>query len=113
MQTAGVETKQAMSRRSRLEQLIRLYETGQASDYLDRVLDKAFAQEAAEEEELISQLRSDLNEFETRYGMDSSTFYKRFRAGEMGDAMDFMEWASLYDMHQNAIARLELLTGRS
>ncbi len=113
MQAAGLETKQTMSRRSRLEQLIRLYETGQASDYLERVLDKAFAQEAAEEEELIKQLRSDLDDFETQYEMDSSTFYKQFRAGEMGDAMDFMEWASLYDMYQRANERLDLLTGRS
>ena len=33
----------------------------------------------------------DLREFEERYGMESATFYRRFEAGELGDAMDFFE----------------------
>jgi uncharacterized protein YaaN involved in tellurite resistance len=98
------------TRSTRLERLIRLYETGQASDFMDRVLDKVFAQEAAEELKLIEQLRSDLNEFEERYEIDSQSFYTRFRSGELGDAMDYMEWASLFDMYQQAKARLALLT---
>lgn len=101
---------QTTLRSTRLERLIRLYETGQASEFMDRVLDKVFAQEAAEELKLIEQLRSDLNEFEKRYEMDSQTFYLRFRSGELGDAMDYMEWASLFDMYEQARARLALLT---
>lgn len=101
---------QTTSRSTRLERLIRLYETGQASDFMDRVLDKVFAQEAAEELTLIEQLQSDLNEYEERYELDSQTFYTRFRTGELGDAMDFMEWASLFDMYEQARARLALLT---
>jgi len=38
------------------------------------------------------QLHMDLDEFEARYAMYSKAFYGRFRIGEMGDAMDFMEW---------------------
>lgn len=107
MDTAELRTE---TRLSRLERLIKLYESGQASELMDRVLIKVFAQEAAEEKALIDQLRMDLDEFEARYTMDSKVFYKRFRAGEMGDAMDFMEWASLYDMYTGAISRLSLLT---
>lgn len=99
----------SINRSSRLEKMIRLYELGQVSDFMDRVLDKVFAQEAAKEQALIDQLRIDLDEFEEKYDLDSETFYARFRRGEMGDAMDFMEWASLYDMYTNALGRLSVL----
>ncbi len=59
----------------------------------------------ADDKELIDQLRADLDEFEARYKMDSPVFYKRFEAGELGDAMDYIEWASLYQMYVNALAR--------
>ena len=94
---------------SHLERLIQLYEMGQASSYLDRVLDKVFAQQATDDEALIKQLRAVMDEFELKYEMDSDSFYTRFRAGELGDAMDFMEWASLYDMHEGAARRLAVL----
>ncbi len=110
MQVAEVQTTTGLSR---LERLIRLYEMGFGSSYLDRVLDKVFAQQATDDEVLIQQLRSDLAEFEAKYEMNSATFYARFRAGEMGDAMDFMEWASLYDMHEGAVQRLSLLKSQS
>lgn len=103
-----IETR-STSRSSRLGKMIRIYESGQVSDFMDRVLDKVFEQEVAKEEALIDQLRIDLDEFEDQYNVDSETFYSRFRAGEMGDAMDFMEWASLYDMYIGALARLEVL----
>ncbi|MBP6787417.1 MAG: hypothetical protein KA170_07510 [Candidatus Promineofilum sp.] len=106
MQVAEPQTTTGLSR---LEQLIRLYEMGHASSYLDRVLDKVFAQQAIDDEALLTQLRADLDDFEAKYEMDSASFYARFRAGEMGDAMDFMEWASLYDMHEGAIQRLSVL----
>ena len=104
-----VANARSMTRSSRLEKMIRIYEAGQVSDFMDSVLDKVFAQEAAKEKALIEQLRNDLDEFEEQYGQDSDSFYARFRAGEMGDAMDFMEWASLYDMYTGALARLSLL----
>ena len=43
----------------------------------------------------------DLREFEERYGMESATFYRRFEAGELGDAMDFFEWAGLYELRED------------
>ncbi len=43
----------------------------------------------------------DLREFEERYSMESATFYRRFEAGELGDAMDFFEWAGLYELRED------------
>ncbi|HEY89802.1 MAG TPA: hypothetical protein G4N98_08770 [Thermoflexia bacterium] len=55
----------------------------------------------------------ELREFEKRYNMKSATFYQRFEAGELGDAMDFFEWAGLYELRRalmEKIRRLEVVT---
>lgn len=46
------------------------------------------------------QLVRDLMRFELQYGLNSSDFFRRFEAGEMGDAIDFMQWANKYEMYQ-------------
>jgi uncharacterized membrane-anchored protein len=62
-----------------------------------------------EAEREVSELRSDLAEYEKRHGMDSAVFLTRFEAGEMGDTPDAIEWASLYRMYMHARERLALL----
>jgi len=105
-----VTEAQATNRLARLKRLIAIYESGAVSDFMDNVLDKVFAQEAADEEALIERLRANLSQFEAKYGMSSTEFYAEFRNGELGDAMDFMEWASVYEMHEGAVERLSWLT---
>ncbi len=51
----------------------------------------------------------DLHDFEKRYDMESETFYQRFKAGELGDAMDFFEWAGLYELRQHIIEKIRRL----
>ena len=46
----------------------------------------------------IAELSQDLADFEKGYEMSSEYFYDEFESGKLGDAMDFFEWASLYDM---------------
>jgi hypothetical protein len=41
--------------------------------------------------------------------MESADFYQRFRAGELGDEMDFVEWSVFYEMYQALLQRLEML----
>ena len=43
--------------------------------------------------------------------MTSDEFYRRFRAGQTDDRMDFVEWASLVQMAANLRQRLSLLMG--
>lgn len=62
----------ANKRASRLLSLIRLYESGQASERMDRTLDKLLSTEEAETQEAIRQLRADLEGYEQLYGMESS-----------------------------------------
>lgn len=107
---AQPEDRLTKKRSKRLEQLIRIYESGQVSELMDRTLDKLFSVEAAEAKRDIDELHADLLRFEERFGMESGDFYTRFEAGEMGDDADFIEWASFYDMYQNAKNRLAALS---
>ena len=73
---------------------------------LGKLLDVALSQHRLR----LKRYEQDLREFEERYGMESATFYRRFEAGELGDAMDFFEWAGLYELYQDIqkkIRRLE------
>ena len=49
----------------------------------------------------LERYKRDLREFEELYGMESAAFYRRFEAGELGDAMDFFEWAGLYELRED------------
>ncbi len=50
-------------------------------------------------EESLREILADLRRFEQEYGIPTLEFYARFRAGQMGDAEDFMVWASLYEAY--------------
>ena len=97
---------------SRLERLIRLYEMGQSSTLMDRVLDKVFAKEAADTQAAIERLDTDIHTYERQYGMSSEVFDSQFHAGELGDKMDFVEWSSLIFMRTHLQKRLEVLTAQ-
>ena len=80
---------------------------------LDRVLvlsiDKLLDRETSR---LISQkarLEQQLTEFERRYSFNSEEFYEKFERGELGDAMDFVEWSATYEMTANLRRRLSIL----
>ena len=93
----------------RLQYLEALYRQGYCSDTIDRSLDKIIALERAAASREYTDLRERLQAFETRYQMTSEDFYQRFRAGEMGDAMDVVEWSVFYEMWEAVRARLALL----
>ena len=95
----------------RLRTLAQLYQQGQASDLMERTLDKLLVYEADVCRAQLNQLQRDLTEFEQRYGLSSIEFYRRFQAGQTDDRMDYVEWASLVQMGHNLRERLCLLTG--
>ncbi|HEY9851776.1 MAG TPA: hypothetical protein V6D28_20050 [Leptolyngbyaceae cyanobacterium] len=47
-------------------------------------------------------LENRLKIFENQYNMSSDDFYQRFRAGELGDGIDFFEWSVFYEMRKTA-----------
>jgi hypothetical protein len=97
----------------RLHALAELYQQGQASDLMDRTLEKLLRHEAEQCQAQLSQLQADLAEFEQTYQLSSSGFYRQFQAGQTNDAMDYVEWASLVQMAENLAKRLRLLTGEA
>jgi hypothetical protein len=94
----------------RLQHLQALYHRGYQSDVVDRSLDKIIALESAAAERELADLQRRLEAFEGRCGMSSAEFYRRFRAGELGDTADFVEWSVFYEMRESVRERLEMLT---
>ena len=97
----------------RLHALAELYQQGHASDLMDRTLEKLLRHEAEQCQAQLHQLQADLTEFEERYHLSSTEFYRQFQAGHTSDAMDYVEWASLVQMAHNLEKRLRLLTGEA
>ena len=95
-----------MSTAQKLEVLKEVYEEEPA---LDRVLDKLLEGILAEYQRRRQHYEQALKMFEERYQMPSDVFYERFEAGELGDAMDFFEWAGLFELYQEALAKIRRL----
>jgi hypothetical protein len=90
----------------RLSRLAMLYERGQASELMERTLNKLMAHEAQQARDQLDELGAELAEIEQRYGMASEEFFRRFQAGQTDDRMDFVEWASLVQMATNLRQKL-------
>lgn len=93
----------------KLEQLAEMCRQGHASDMMLKTLHKLFGYEARSCLSQLEELRQALSDFEQRHGMSSDLFYRRFKAGETDDRMDFVEWASLVQMTRRLEKRLALL----
>jgi hypothetical protein len=54
-------------------------------------------------------LQAELASFEQSYQMTSEECQRKFDAGELGDAVEFFEWTSLYSIYQHNEHALRLL----
>lgn len=99
-----------MTTLDKLEILQRIYsQAGYGSDIADRTLDKLIEHEIVIAQKEAADLQAELQAFETQYQMSSEDFHRSFRAGEMGDAVDFVEWSAFYQMWTSVQKRLEIL----
>ena len=57
--------------------------------------------------EAIAALIRSMVAYETRYQMPSADFYTRYQGGELGDALDFVEWAGDYEHYLQLKEELE------
>ncbi len=76
---------------------------------LDLILDKLLDASLSQHRLRLARYERDLQQFEQRYKMDSGVFYRRFEAGELGDAMDFFEWAGLYELREDVLKKIQRL----
>jgi hypothetical protein len=65
---------------------------------LDQILGKLLDVALSRHRQRLARYQREMRHFEERYEMESATFYRRFEDGELGDAMDFFEWAGLYEL---------------
>jgi len=93
----------------RLHHLEALYRHGYRSEVIDRSLGKILALERTTATRQFGELEGRLRELEVEYQMSSNDFYRRFRAGELGDAIDFVEWSAFYEMRETVRKGLEVL----
>ncbi|KPA10099.1 hypothetical protein MHK_009688 [Candidatus Magnetomorum sp. HK-1] len=49
----------------------------------------------------IEAYNKDLQKFELQYGMRSSVSYEKFENGQLGDDMDYFEWAGLIELRDS------------
>jgi hypothetical protein len=54
-------------------------------------------------------LKTELTKFESTYQMTSEACQQKFEAGELGDAVEFFEWTSVYSIYQRNEHILHLL----
>jgi len=102
----------SVSTLEKLQILESLCRSGYQSEVIQRTIDKLIALEQDRVRRELSKIWARLRAFEAQYEMSSDDFYKRYEQGELGDAADFMEWSSFYDMAQSVQQQLNRLTGK-
>ena len=96
-----------------LRNLEPLYTQGFRDQVTDSALLKVAMSQVARDESALRDIERDLAELEQQYQMSSEVFYRRWQAGELGDAADFMDWNALYQMACQVRERLNVLRDTS
>ena len=93
----------------KLQSLEQLYRQGFQSEVIDRAVDKLLATETEQALAEKRDLEARLSAYERQFSLSSDEFYRRFRVGELGDGIDFVEWSVFYEMYRAILERLEVL----
>ena len=80
-----------------------------AEELADQALTKVMYIEIERLQQEQQRLLTDLTRFESTYQMTSAICQHKFEMGELGDAVDFFEWTSLYVIYERNVHTLRLL----
>jgi hypothetical protein len=80
-----------------------------AEELADQALAKVMQFEIDRLQREQRRLQAELAHFEQSYQMTSEECQQKFDAGELGDAVEFFEWTSLYSIYQQNEHSLRLL----
>ena len=80
-----------------------------AEELVDQALVKVMEFEIDRLQQEQRRLQTELVRFEQSYQMTSEECQRKFEAGELGDAVEFFEWTSLYSIYQQNEHSLRLL----
>jgi pyruvate-formate lyase-activating enzyme len=97
---------------NQLQVLETLSKQGAYSDKFVLALRNLILQEINSIEEEIQEIAIDLQTFEQQYKLSSAQFYQQFKSGELGDAIDFVEWSAFYQMWCSLQERLNILNSQ-
>jgi len=90
-----------LSKVKRLEEYIASTNASSLDRVVELTIDKLLDREASRLASQKARLEQQLAEFEQKYSLSSEEFYEKFERGELGDAMDFVEWSATYEMAAN------------
>lgn len=82
---------------------------GSYSDTFAISLTNIILEEIKSIEQEIQEIKVDLQTFEQQYQLSSEQFYQQFKAGKLGDEIDFVDWSAFYQMWYSLQERLNLL----
>lgn len=88
---------------------IELLQAVGAGKLADQALTKIIQGEIDRLQQEQLRLRTELAQFERTYQMTSEACLQKFEAGELGDAVEFFEWTSMYSIYQRNAHTLRLL----
>lgn len=92
----------------RLEQYLAMQGSG-IDAIVDQSISKLLSRERRRLEDLQTRLKDQLDQFEETYALDTADFYRRYEAGEMGDDLDYVEWAATWEMLENIKRRMAVI----
>jgi hypothetical protein len=98
-----------LSKVRKLEEYISLTNASSLDRVLGLTIDKLIAREISRLTSQKAKLEGQLVDFERKYSLNSKEFYEKFERGELGDAMDFVEWSATYEMVKNLERQLATL----
>lgn len=98
-----VNLQLSSSLRNKLNFLLRQYSSN--DEFAKQVIDS----EILQIKRAISNIESDLAEFEKKYRLTSKIFYTRFSNGKLPDNEDFIIWAGIYELMLNNYEKLKKL----
>lgn len=78
----------------------------EADPVIGNVLDKLLDRERQVLLEQRDELSSELVQFERQYALNSDEFYDKFEQGNMGDEIDFVDWAGAWRIYQTVLQSL-------
>jgi hypothetical protein len=88
---------------------VELLQSVGAEALADQALTKVMQVEIDRLQQEQRRLQTELKKFESTYQMTSEACHQQFEGGELGDAVEFFEWTSLYTIYQRNAETLRRL----
>jgi hypothetical protein len=92
--------QKTLSKIKKLEKFIRKH--GE-EPFISQTISKMVVYRISKYNEEIKKLNKEIKKIERIYNKDSSVFFKEFNEGKLEDNINFIEWASLYQMRNRLL----------